>query len=168
MRDLNPQLPITVVNPGADDVRDLFILPSVAALTAIDLKSQKPALKHLRDQFLEVENEEPILLLENDEDNNSDCGSIYESNRGGDSPMEIKSATPFVRHGFGRVSTTSSSYLSSENPNGVDEMSAESESQKITTVKHCISKYNQKTKEENNRMQSKSFLATIYDAFPLT
>ena len=154
MRDLNPQLPITVVNPGADDVRDLFILPSVAALTAIDLKSQKPALKHLRDQFLEVENEEPILLLES-EDNNSDCGSIYESNRGGDSPMEIKSATPFVRHGFGRVSTTSSSYLSSENPNGVDEMSAESESQKTTTVKHCISKYNQKTKEENNRMQSK-------------
>ena len=152
MRDLNPQLPITVVNPGADDVRDLFILPSVAALTAIDLKSQKPALKHLRDQFLEVENEESILLLDED---NSDCGSIYESNRGGDSPMEIKSATPFVRHGFGRVSTTSSSYLSSENPNGVDEMSAESESQKITTVKHCISKYNQKTKEENNRMQSK-------------
>merc|ERR1712062_274842 len=127
VRDLNPQLPITVVNPGADDVRDLFILPSVAALTAIDLKSQKPALKHLRDQFLEVENEESILLLDED---NSDCGSIYESNRGGDSPMEIKSATPFVRHGFGRVSTTSSSYLSSENPNGVDEMSAESESQK--------------------------------------
>ena len=152
MRDLNPQLPITVVNPGADDVRDLFILPSVAALTAIDLKSQKPALKHLRDQFLEVENEESISLLDED---NSDCGSIYESNRGGDSPMEIKSATPFVRHGFGRVSTTSSSYLSSENPNGVDEMSAESESQKTTTVKHCISKYNQKTKEENNRMQSK-------------
>ena len=165
MRDLNPQLPITVVNPGADDVRDLFILPSVAALTAIDLKSQKPALKHLRDQFLEVENEESILLLDED---NSDCGSIYESNRGGDSPMEIKSATPFVRHGFGRVSTASSSYLSSENPNGVDEMSAESESQKTTTVKHCISKYNQKTKEENNRMQSKSFLATIFDAFPLT
>lgn len=160
MRDLNPQLPITVVNPGAD-VREQesnlnlqsFILPSVAALTAIDLKSEKPALKHLRDQFLEVENEDTILLLEDEE--NSDCGSIYESNRGGDSPMEIKSATPFVRHGFGRVSTASSSYLSSENPNGVDEMSAESEGQKTTTVKHCISKYNQKTKEENNRMQSK-------------
>ena len=159
MRDLNPQLPITVVNPGAD-VREeqSFILPSVAALTAIDLKSEKPALKHLRDQFLEVENDE-ILLLE-EEDNNSDCGSIYESNRGGDSPMEIK--TPFVRHGFGRVSTTSSSYLSSENPNGVDEMSAESEGQKTTTVKHCISKYNQKTKEENNRMQSKFTLFEIF------
>ena len=148
-------MPITV-NPGDEKEQECnllksFILPSVSALTASDLKSDKPALRHLRDQFLEIENED--FLLEEE----SDCGSIYESNRGGDSPMEIKSATPFVRHGFGRVSTTSSSYLSSENPNGVDEMSAESEGQKTTTVKHCISKYNQKSKEENSRMQSKSF-----------
>ena len=81
--------------------------------------------------------------------------SVYESNRGGDSPMEIKSIynSPFVRHGFGRVSTTSSSYMSSENPNCVEEMSSEGDS-KTTTVQHCISKYNSKAKEEN-RMQSK-------------
>ena len=70
--------------------------------------------------------------------------NIFEERpRGGDSPMEIKNyfPTPFVRQGFGRMSTTSSSYQGSDmNYNCVDEMSENEE--KLITVKHCISKYN--------------------------
>ena len=65
-------------------------MPSVATLAVIDLNSEKPALKHLRDQFcqslVEAVEEDPL------EDYFSDSDfSVYESNRGGDSPMEIKS-----------------------------------------------------------------------------
>ena len=75
--------------------------------------------------------------------------NLYEERpRGGDSPMEIKNyfPSPFVRHGFGRVSTASSSYQGSDNYNCVDEMSENEE--KIITVKHCISKYNSVSGQE--------------------
>ena len=94
--------------------------------------------------------------------------NIFEEKpRGGDSPMEIKNyfPTPFVRHGFGRMSTTSSSYQGSDmNYNCVDEMSENEE--KIITVKHCISKYNstepndsssEVTKEETRKEESSEF-----------
>ena len=92
--------------------------------------------------------------------------NIFEERpRGGDSPMEIKNyfPTPFVRHGFGRMSTTSSSYQGSDmNYNCVDEMSENEE--KIITVKHCISKYNSTepsevttTKEETRKEESSEF-----------
>ena len=96
--------------------------------------------------------------------------NIFEERpRGGDSPMEIKNyfPTPFVRHGFGRMSTTSSSYQGSDmNYNCVDEMSENEE--KIITVKHCISKYNSTepnesssevstTKEEIRKEESSEF-----------
>ena len=64
--------------------------------------------------------------------------------------MEVRNyfPSPFVRRGFGRVSTTSSSYQSSDNLNGVDEMShSKSDDQKLT-VKHCISKYNKSFESE--------------------
>ena len=88
---------------------------------------------------------ETHLLVSDESDLSIASGdNIFEERpRGGDSPMEIKNyfPTPFVRHGFGRMSTTSSSYQGSDmNYNCVDEMSENEE--KIITVKHCISKYN--------------------------
>ena len=66
--------------------------------------------------------------------------------------MEIKNyfPSPFVRHGFGRVSTTSKSSSShetshgTENYNSLEEMgqSEVEETHTKTTVKHCISKFN--------------------------
>jgi hypothetical protein len=133
----------------------------VSTLPLIDQKSKKPALKHLRKQFcmslIEVEGEE---LYISDEDFDSDFGDIglCEQPRGDDIPMEISSRknfiglsspSPFVRHGFGRVSTASTSSKSvpeSENYNCVEEMASASEDghgrNKTTTVKHCITKYN--------------------------
>ena len=88
---------------------------------------------------------ETHLLVSDESDLSIASGdNIFEERpRGGDSPMEIKNyfPTPFVRHGFGRMSTTSSSYQGSDmNYNCVDEMSENEE--KIITVKHSISKYN--------------------------
>ena len=80
--------------------------------------------------------------------------NFYEERpRGGDSPMEIKNyfPSPFVRQGFGRVSTASSSYQGSDmNYNCVDEMSESEE--KLITVKHCISKYNSVSASEPNEV----------------
>ena len=107
------------------------------------------------------------LLVSDESDLSIASGdNIFEERpRGGDSPMEIKNyfPTPFVRHGFGRMSTTSSSYQGSDmNYNCVDEMSENEE--KIITVKHCISKYNSTepsevttTKEETRKEESSEF-----------
>lgn len=125
-----------------------FSLPAVSTLALIDLKSQKPALKHLRKQFC-------LSLVQ---DNGADCSvspntselSDVESNdeqdpSEADSPMEVKNyfPSPFVRHGFGRVSctTTSSSYQSSDNLNCIEEMEA-SDNANVTSVQRCISKFN--------------------------
>ena len=114
---------------------------------------------------------ETYLLVSDESDLSIASGdNIFEEKpRGGDSPMEIKNyfPTPFVRHGFGRMSTTSSSYQGSDmNYNCVDEMSENEE--KIITVKHCISKYNSTepndsssevttTKEETRKEESSEF-----------
>ena len=110
---------------------------------------------------------ETHLLVSDESDLSIASGdNIFEERpRGGDSPMEIKNyfPTPFVRHGFGRMSTTSSSYQGSDmNYNCVDEMSENEE--KIITVKHCISKYNSTepsevttTKEETRKEESSEF-----------
>ena len=88
-------------------------------------------------------------MISDDCDLSISSDNFYEERpRGGDSPMEIKNyfPSPFVRHGFGRVSTASSSYQGSDNYNCVDEMSENEE--KIITVKHCISKYNSVSGQE--------------------
>ena len=111
-------------------------------------------------------NETQLLVSDESDLSIASGDNIFEERpRGGDSPMEIKNyfPTPFVRHGFGRMSTTSSSYQGSDmNYNCVDEMSENEE--KIITVKHCISKYNSTepsevttTKEETRKEESSEF-----------
>lgn len=70
---------------------------------------------------------------------NSDC--YEEQPKGEESPMEVKNfftATPFVRHGFGRVSTSQDSQDSSQKNNQ-------------TSVKHCIAKLNSTVRIEKSQ-----------------
>ena len=133
---------ITQSNNSAWKTSAHFTLPPVSSLSLIDLKSEKPALKHLRQQFC-------LSLVSDDE----------ELNKGEDSPMEIKNyfPSPFVRHGFGRVSTTSSSYQGSDHPNCIEEMDESGSDQRKITVQHCISKYN-KNVDEMEKTTSKIIL----------
>lgn len=142
-----------------EEWKSAFSLPAISTLALIDLKSEKPALKHLRKQFC------LSLVQDNDEDEDSEeeLSDIEEK----EDSMEVKNyfPSPFVRHGFGRVScntTTSSSYQSSDNLNCVEEM--EASENEVTSVEHCISKFNANssgTEKTTKTMTSKSYLQTI-------